>query len=59
MGSPEPCLNGRCFSPMACADWGYCRERNEGRAPSKDEIAARREVARASLPTPTHRNRRP
>jgi hypothetical protein len=20
--------DGRCYSPMACATWGYCRERN-------------------------------
>ncbi len=25
---PEPCLKGRCWSPMACNAFGYCRERN-------------------------------
>lgn len=22
------CLSGRCYSPMACGGFGYCRERN-------------------------------
>ncbi len=25
---PEPCMKGRCRSPVACGGWGYCRERN-------------------------------
>lgn len=25
---PEPCIGGRCFSPIACNGFGYCRERN-------------------------------
>jgi len=28
MTPPEPCLKGRCYSPVACNGWGYCRERN-------------------------------
>lgn len=30
MRPPEPCLTGRCWSPVACNGWGYCRERNAG-----------------------------
>lgn len=25
---PEPCLTGRCWSPLSCKGWGYCRHRN-------------------------------
>lgn len=25
---PEPCLGGRCYSPLACGGFGYCRNRN-------------------------------
>lgn len=25
------CLSGRCFSPNACAVFGYCREKNFGK----------------------------
>lgn len=28
--APEPCLKGRCRSPVACNGFGYCRERNMG-----------------------------
>ena len=28
MMKPEPCLKSRCYSPVACDGWGYCRERN-------------------------------
>ncbi len=24
----ERCLKNRCYSPIACEGWGYCRERN-------------------------------
>lgn len=27
----EPCLKGRCYSPVACNAFGYCRERNFAR----------------------------
>jgi hypothetical protein len=23
-----PCLSGRCYSPIACGGFGYCREHN-------------------------------
>ena len=36
---PEPCINGRCFSPMACNGWGYCRERNERHEPTAEQMA--------------------
>lgn len=26
--APEPCLSGRCYSPLACNGFGYCRQRN-------------------------------
>lgn len=39
---PEPCTGRRCYSPTACNGWGYCRERNDGRAPTTAEVAARR-----------------
>jgi hypothetical protein len=26
--TPEPCLAGRCWSPLACTGWQYCRKRN-------------------------------
>ena len=42
MELPEPCIEGRCFSPVACNGWGYCRERNKGRAPSQYQIDRRR-----------------
>lgn len=29
--APEPCLSGRCYSPVACNGFGYCRERNFAR----------------------------
>lgn len=28
MGKIEQCLKGRCYSPVACEGFGYCRERN-------------------------------
>lgn len=43
---PEPCLKGRCFSPSACNDWGYCRERNEGIAATNYEQQTFRLIAR-------------
>lgn len=47
MNPPEPCTNGRCWSPTACNDWGYCRERNmgDGGAPTQQQIRERREIA--------------
>ena len=45
MRPPEPCIKGRCWSPTACNGWGYCRERNEGAAPSGTIIAERRAIA--------------
>lgn len=29
------CLNERCYSPVACGGWGYCREMNMRAAPTK------------------------
>ncbi|MEY3773859.1 MAG: hypothetical protein RLZZ129_639 [Verrucomicrobiota bacterium] len=43
--NPEPCICGRCWSPMACSGWGYCRERNMGREPTDWEQAFRRRGA--------------
>lgn len=34
----------RCYSPIACAGFGYCRNRNEGRAPTKVEVQERRDA---------------
>lgn len=31
--TPEPCLKDRCYSPLACQGFGYCRERNFIKAP--------------------------
>ena len=47
MGLPEPCLGERCYSPVACGGFGYCRTRNDGDcgAPGDATIAARRAVA--------------
>ena len=42
---PEPCLNLRCYSVLACSGFGYCRERNGGRAPSPSQIDERRKIA--------------
>ena len=32
MSGPEPCITsfktGRCYSPVACSAFGYCRDRN-------------------------------
>lgn len=55
---PEPCIaprmegsHQRCFSPLACEAWGYCRERNADGVPSagrqaqlRTEAAGRREA---------------
>jgi hypothetical protein len=35
MKEPEPCLKGRCWSPMACNGWGYCRDRNLADGPGQ------------------------
>lgn len=45
MMPPEPCTKGRCYSPLACNGWGYCRERNEGRAPTSQEMQSFRIIA--------------
>lgn len=45
MPAPEPCLSGICRSPGACNDWRYCRERNQGRAPSSELQATYRAAA--------------
>jgi hypothetical protein len=47
---PEPCLNGLCRSPVACAAFGYCRQRNfdaDGRPnlPSAEQAEAWRDLA--------------
>lgn len=44
---PEPCISGRCLSPLACSSFGYCRDRNqyhEGE-PSEAQKAHWRNVA--------------
>jgi hypothetical protein len=32
VNGPEPCITsfktGRCYSPLACSGFGYCRDRN-------------------------------
>jgi hypothetical protein len=36
---PEPCLSGhgeRCYAPVACEAFGYCRERNTFGLPDKE-----------------------
>ena len=46
--TPEPCFNNeRCWSPIACNAFGYCRERNDGKAVSDSMIEKRRELAAA------------
>lgn len=45
MDTPEPCIKDRCYSPVACNGWGYCRERNAGRCPSAEMQAALRKLA--------------
>lgn len=42
---PEPCVEGRCYSPLACNGWGYCRKRNEGIAPTGYEMQTYRLIA--------------
>jgi hypothetical protein len=41
---PEPCLKDRCYSPLACYGWGYCRERNFDRGLPADRTT----IARAT-----------
>ncbi len=53
---PEPCIGGRCYSPLACGSFGYCRNRNrdfpngspndETRKRWRDEADAARRKAR-------------
>lgn len=50
----EPCLSGRCFSPSACSDWGYCRERNQGGAPSPEDQKAHRKAGLISIIDEAH-----
>lgn len=47
----EPCLSGRCYSPIACGGWGYCRQRNDGdrRGPTYAQIAERQAIAAARI----------
>lgn len=33
------CLKERCLSPIACAGFGYCRERNDLGLPTEEEAA--------------------
>ena len=49
MRPPEPCTAGRCWSPMACNGWGYCRERNADYpgGPTAEDIQALRDGAAA------------
>lgn len=35
------CLK-RCYSPLACSDWGYCRDRNQDGYPMTEREVARR-----------------
>lgn len=41
----KPCLSGRCYSPLACSGFGYCRERN---------FAGDSTVPSQNYPTPNH-----
>jgi hypothetical protein len=43
---PESCLDGHCWSPVACEGWGYCRHRNfDHGAPTDAEQQERRRLA--------------
>ncbi len=43
---PEPCLEERCWSPVACGAFGYCRERNmRGITPTTTIVERWRRVA--------------
>lgn len=52
---PEPCIGKRCYSPMACGGFGYCRNRNlDGVLPEPIrkitcKVAAVRKILDASL----------
>lgn len=52
MNGPEPCrwglaTNGRCHSPIACAGFGYCRDRNIIDGVPDEETAAQWRVEAA------------
>lgn len=46
---PEPCLSRHCRSPLSCAGWGYCRQRNmeDPGAPTERQIQEPRSIASA------------
>jgi len=33
------CTEGRCYSPVACNGFGYCRQRNKDGLPSEETAA--------------------
>jgi len=35
INQPEPCISGRCYSPIACGGFGYCRDRNRDGLPTE------------------------
>ncbi len=43
------CRKARCFSPIACAGFGYCRERNCDGLPSEAEAAEWRRLDRPEV----------
>ncbi len=52
------CIDKRCYSPLACKGFGYCRERNhDGAATTEAKIQSLRkqEEARAALVPPAYR----
>lgn len=50
---PEPCINGRCYSPTACSGLGYCRERKLPFLPPS-EAEVQKWQARARNPHASH-----
>ncbi len=55
-GSRELCLKARCYSPVACGGWGYCRERNLPTDPMDEHGQRPKELieARRALSKETH-----
>jgi hypothetical protein len=45
MTTPEPCLERRCYSPLACEGFGYCRTRNSAGSPTLEDRARWRRQA--------------
>lgn len=41
------CIKQRCYSPVACGGWGYCRERNFESNPAWTDIDECKELLKA------------